>query len=469
MLYRSVLFLGLSLNLYGAPLTLEQYVGEVKQKHDGVRALKETSEAALLRADEATLMTAPTLFANAQWMDDKKPTSNPAIMGTETKYQGYQLGVAKQFDFGLTAKLSYQINYTQILQASPAFIPYPNFYEARPLLELSQSLLRNGFGRETGAMVDATRAQAKAESYMDSFKLKLNLAEAEMTYWGLAIARELVSVQAESLDRAKKIKEWSSRRTKLELADQADFLQAEAGFQGRSLEYQAALDELKAIERQFNRLRGIDSEEVKEELPTLDRAFIENLPVPEKKGEREDLKAAEEGKKAAEAAAGLGREKNLPNFDVYAQLALNGRSEVVKDSVNDSIGKQYPTLAFGLKFSTPLDFGQIIDDRAAYAKSLAAAELQYKRKLFETAQDWKDLNIRLVEAKNRLKLAVAIENAQEGKLKHERERLKKGRSVTYQVLLFEQDFSAAQAIRLRTESEILRTLAQMKTYKEEKL
>lgn len=462
-------FLFFSINLIAAPFTLEQYLTEVRQKHDGVRALKETSEAAELRVDEATLLTSPSLFANVQWLDDKKPTNNPAFQGTRTGYQGYSLGVAKQFSFGLSAKLSYNLNYTQIDGATPTFLPTPKFYEARPLIELSQSLLRNGFGRETSATIAAGRAQAKAVSYLDTFKLKMSLVEAEVVYWGLSIARELVAVQAESLDRAKKIKEWSGRRTKLELADRADFLQAEAGYQGRNLEYQAAVDELKAMERQFNRLRGSEAEAVKEELPKVDRALIEKMAVPEKKGTREDVKAALEVKNAAEAGAEIGKEKNLPNLDAYAQMALNGRSDGVSQATSDSVGTQFPTLAFGVKFSTPLDFGQILGDREAYAKELAAADLNYKRKLFEEAQDWRDLNIRLNEAKNRLKLAVAIEDAQEGKLKHERERLKRGRSVTYQVLLFEQDFSAAQAIRLKTESEILRVLAQMKTYKEEKL
>lgn len=461
----SVLFAGNS-TFAAANLTLDAYLAQVREKHEGVKSLEESSKGALLRANEGHLLVRPSLFANIQIANDKKPTSNPAFMGTETGFQGYSFGVQDQFSFGLAAKLSYTVNYTDISGASSTFLPVPRFYEARPALELTQSLLRNGFGRETRSTVELSESAAKAQGYMDLFKMKSALAEAEGTYWSLALARELVTVQAESVERAKKIREWNAKRNRLELADKADLLQSEAGVQGRTLEHQAAVDDLNATERLFNRLRGSDAAHVEEKLDPLDKEALEKVTAPEKKGKRADVLAYEKLAKVAEANAQIGKEKNLPTLDLYGTLALNGRSAQMSTATSDSLKTQTPTLGVGVKFVTPLDFGTVLDDREGYSKEEKAAELNFRRKQWEEGLDWKELTIRFEEAKKRLKMTNDIEAAQNAKLLNERERLRRGRSVTYQVITFEQDFAQAQAMRIRTEAEILRILAQLKLFGE---
>ena len=61
-------------------------------------------------------------------------------------------------------------------------------------------------------------------------------------------------------------------------------------------------------------------------------------------------------------------------------------------------------------------------------------------------------------------MALEIEKVQKSKLENERARLKTGRSVLYQVVLFEQDYANSQVMTLKTELQILALLAQMKTY-----
>ena len=75
-----------------------------------------------------------------------------------------------------------------------------------------------------------------------------------------------------------------------------------------------------------------------------------------------------------------------------------------------------------------------------------------------------DLLAQLTEGKRKLDLARKIETVQKNKLDLERDRHKRGRTTTYQVLLFEQDFASSQLSRIRAEAELLRILAQMKTF-----
>ena len=91
-----------------------------------------------------------------------------------------------------------------------------------------------------------------------------------------------------------------------------------------------------------------------------------------------------------------------------------------------------------------------------------AAQYTVERKRFEHSQEWQDLNIRFKDAQERLRLAGKYEGVQKQKLDHERNRHRLGRSTTAQVIMFEQDFASAQLVRLRTEGEVWRILAQMK-------
>lgn len=455
-------------------LTLDVYLSQVREKHEGLKALALTSEAAMQRSSEKNLLTAPSLFSNVQVASDAKPNMAPALLGTQTNNDNFSVGVSKLTDFGLNAKLYYTLAYTDIegmdpsifqnIGLPPQLFDSPRFYEARPTLEINQSLWRNGFGSETQAALKLLEAQARATSFDTSFKGKQLLAEAEGTYWRLVAARETVSIQQDSYERAKKLREWNARQTKLELADKADLLSAEAGLQSRGLELQGALDEERSVSLSFNSLRDIDVSMVNERLTSLDVVRFDDLPVPSKEGLRDDVKAAAESRSAAEADAAINEEKNKPTLDVFGSLSLNGRNADLGGSVHDSFNTDKPTAAAGIKFTTPLDFGQMSEDRAAYIREQQAAELAYRRKLLEEARDWKDLNDKLTEARRRLRLAIAIEQAQNTKLIHERDRLRLGRTTTYQVLLFEQDYAMAELTRLKTQAEILGIIAQMKTF-----
>jgi outer membrane protein TolC len=117
-------------------------------------------------------------------------------------------------------------------------------------------------------------------------------------------------------------------------------------------------------------------------------------------------------------------------------------------------------------FSVPLNFGATSRTRDGYGMEHIAAELNYDRKVFEQDQTWKDLMRSLGEAKQRLDLSQKLEMIQKNKLLNEQSRLKQGRSTTYQVLLFEQDYLQAELLRIQNQFAILKIISQMKLFGE---
>lgn len=453
---------GLTANAFGQTLTLDEYMGRVKNNHKGLNAAVKTAEGAVGRAVEAEVLYSPNLFAQVMFSRDSRQTNAPSFMGTRTDFDSYQLGVSKLTSFGLKASLSYNVGYTNIIGAT--LLPVTQFYDAKPLLEFSQSLWRNGFGGETVAQADLANAQVLAAGYGESFKAKGIASEAEMAYWQLSLARARVAVQEQTLERAKKILDWAKRRVNNDLADRADLLQAEAAYEQRTLELQQAEDDEESAARKFNSMMEVDSDEVAMQVEKLDPAKVQGLAIPKRADMRDDVKAAQQQERMAVANTELVRQRLAPSLDIVGSVALNARNTNFNNGVEESFTTRHPWTQVGVKFNVPLDFGLVSEARQSALVERQGATLAYQRKLFEQEREWKDTTRKFAQAKKRLELAASIEDLQREKITHEKSRLDRGRTTTYQVILMEQDYSLARLAKLMAATEVLSIYSRLKTF-----
>jgi outer membrane protein TolC len=445
-------------------LTLDSYLQQTRTGNEGAQGAMDTMEGSQLRSKEGTLLVAPSAFVNTQLASDAK--KNAFFPYDSVTNNVYSLGIVQNTTFGLQGRVYYTLNYWNYQGFRPAI---PSYYEGRPAIELNQSLWRNGFGAETRATQDLLEANALATHFGESFRLKSILSDAEMTYWRLALARETVKIQRDALERAQKIRDWSSRRVRLHLADQSDLLQAQAAMDLRSLQLEQARNEERAASLAFNQARGIGADNVAEALEPPDAERAGRIRIPEVTPPRDDVKAAQQLERATRANATASTQRDLPTFDLFASYALNSQNTGLGQSVSDSFGADRPTKAIGFKFSTPLDFGSMSDSRKGWQKEQAAAEHNYQRRLFDQKREWEDLIQRFRETRANLALARSIEEVQQKKLANEKDRLNHGRTTTYQVLLFEQDYSQSQLSRIQTEAAILQLVARMKLFGDNQL
>ncbi len=444
----------LSVTVSAQTLPLEGYLQQVKQKHTGYKGSQLVSQGAVERSVESDLLFLPSFLASAGYSRDKAPAAptEPA----DLKVQFLTGGLRQQTRFGLGVDLSYSLSKKEAFAVSG--------YEGKPTLGVSMPFWQNGFGRSVRATEELLEAQALASGYGESFRLKLILAEAENTYWRLALVRENVEVQKDTLVRAQRIRDWNQRRVQLQLSDRIDLLQADAALESRKLDLQAAMDEQQAAARAFNTLRG-ESQDAVEEALTLPKAeVIDGMSAPRRAELRDDVKAAKELARLADANATVGREKLLPKLDLRGSVSFSGTDASAGSAVKNSFKTDRPEYSAALEFSVPLAFGTTSDSRAGYAKEQLGAELKYERQYFEQEREWNDLQNRLGEAKKRLQLARSIEQAQREKVLHERDRHTRGRTTTFQVLQFEQEYAFAQLAHIRAQSDVLRIIAQMKTF-----
>lgn len=443
-------------------LTLNNFLEAVRNRNDDYRAAAEAEDAAKLYSSESSIVYSPMFLSSGQYKDDAQESPMPMFRYEKQLHTDYMIGIGQQTPIGLQGKFYYTLSKSEWRGLTPTVGP---FSDARPTLELTQSLWRNDFGREVRAQVNAAKATARATQHEKSYARQQQLVLAEQSYWRLVLARQNLELAKENLARAERIFGWAKRRVQLSLADRSDFLQATTALQGRKLELKIAQDETRVAAVAFNNSRGQASEQVSEKLQPLSKELIDGLRVSERKKEREDTLAAEQNLIAMKSKAVVDREKNQPKLEVFGTYAYNTRRLTNnQDAIEDSFEGNRPTKAVGVRFETPLFLGDLSDTQAGYAKQAKAAELALDRRKFLAEQDWRDLNLKFTEAKERLALADELEKAQLEKLNHERGRHEKGRSTLFQVLTYESDYSSAQATRLKALNDLLQIAASMKLY-----
>lgn len=448
-------------------LSMKAYLEQVRSQNKSVQAAKERKEAAAGSAVEAKLLTAPSIFAHAEHSIDKKETPSPAFQGTETRISNLVFGMQKQFDFGLRAKAYYAFAFGEVKGTNPMFIPPgKGHYQGAPTVELSQSLWRNALGRETRAMKDLAQIKSATTDLSENMRVRMLMLNAKMAYLMLSLARENSEAQKLSLDRAMEMRSWTQKQAALELSDGSDAMQAEALVKVRQLELKVAQDNIRAAEQDFNSMRGIATDRVGDALDPLNSGTLASLREPKQHGLREDARLADEAIRIADLQLALINEKFKPDLEIFASLATNGRDPIDGKSFNKSFDSKNPTYTVGLRVTAPLGRDTIgrVRDGAGHEKM--AAELTAQRASFDNEQTWVELRRMFQESKERLVLASELEKAQKTKLEKERSRRLVGRTTMAQIIMFEQDYVAAQINRIRFIAEVLRNHIQLESFAE---
>jgi outer membrane protein TolC len=447
-----------------APMSLEAYLGQVLGESAAVKSSRAQIEGTALTAKEGGLPTMARLTLQGSFTDDQRQFPNPFQISTRSRALG--LGFEKQFDFGLASKVSY--NLASLNYGAPSNF-LRDYLGAQTQIDLSQSLWRNAFGKETRASAELAEAGSKAAEYAEQFKLKQTIAQAENAYNRLAIAFESVKLERELLDRSKKILEWTEKRVKNHLSDRIDQLQTRSAYQMRLMSLKAAEQELTSAKISFNQIRNLPADESTlsstEEPELIPTEKVLNLSVPVRATETLDVKAAKESERVTRASNELSLQKVQPDLSVFASAGFNGIDFAGQNgALTRALTTQNAIYTAGLKLNFALDLADTADIRAGRSKQQLAAEHLTRQKELESESAFRDLSQKFNEARLRLKMADELVAMQKEKLEYEKYRFNLGRTTTYQVLTFEQDYAQSLISRLRIENEILALHSQLKTF-----
>lgn len=441
-------------------LSLSKFIEQVKNQNEAYVAAEKLTRAATDSTAELDLMFRPRLFSNLAVSSDAKPS--PFFPYDHIEANTFEAGIQNQFQFGLSAKLSYGV-------ASYNYVGMPiaqsKYFEASPKIELSLPLMRNAFGREARATHLAGKSEATAKASAQSAQKRQILLDAEAIYWRLSLAREAEAISKASLERAQAIYDWTHRRVRLSLSDKAEGIQSTAQLKARKLDYRVAQDETRAASLAFNSARGIAAESVSDNLPLLSSKLISSWKPPEKIQNRPDIDFAIEQAKATQAGAEVTKERTKSNLELFGQYAFNSpQKSEFGDAFDGSWSTSKPTSTIGIRLNIPFDQSTAKAVQKAWEAEASAQQDIINRKLFEQQRDWTDAVSRFEFAKEKIKLYEDLEIAQKEKLDYEKLRQKQGRSTVAQVILFEGEYDQTAFSRIRALAELLNLNAQLKLY-----
>ncbi len=451
-------------------LSVDEFIAEVKEAHQGLRGALLKAEADAGQAAGVKVAYAFTLFSELKHTDDRTAGgSSPILPGVTSKNDRLAFGVSKQERFGLQSKLSYSLQQSRLDGIPSGYGIDGSFSTASLGVELSQPLWKNAFGRDFTVQDEGMRLGSQAQVRGDHFQAQQILVASEKAYWKLASKRELAKIQQASYLRAQAIVGWQARRVSKNLADQADLLQAQAALKVRELEREASASELRLALKQCNELRSKEaSQELLSDFPS--KAAVLQLALPQRGKQRGDLEAARLFLLASRKNVELSYSKFTPSLDLIFNGALTSKEGEFTQAAGATLSPQHPNYTIALRFSMPLLEKNLYTGLdQAQQQGLRAQELSVNQQAADQEHEWEELQQRLSDGKRRFTLSSELEAAQLGKVKAEQSRLQAGRSTTYQMEMFEQEFLGAQVGRVLAAAQILEVIASMRIFEDEAL
>lgn len=442
-------------------LTLDEFIQKVTKQNSSIQSQKLDEEASKLRASEGYLLTSPNYFVSGTYASDKKQSQNPTFEGNQRIGSEIQTGFEQQSSYGINHKLYYAISNQKLEGADPTFLPNPSVSISSFNYEFTLPVWRNGFGRSTQDQVGAIVEQNKSDSFAARFKQKQERASAIAAYWKLKSAQELYSLSKELLSSNQNFLKWTKNRFQDRLSENIDLKQAEAAVALREFELNQAEAELLDAQQAFNEMLEVATDTPVPELDSLPDA--DKWPARSKASDnltREDILSLESLLNVQNAQAQLASDGTKPQLDFLGHVSTNGLDQNSRESFDKSLTTKNPYYSVGLKFSIPLDRSHVDDLQKSAKVRASSTEAQISRKRFEVKAEIEKLDRNFAQAMKVYTSAKAVEKAQLEKFEMESARRRSGRTTTFQLLSFQQEYQASKQARIRALNLLLQINAQ---------
>jgi outer membrane protein TolC len=451
-------------------LSLDQYLEQVKGQNLTIEKSEKNVESFELLKQKAKLVSAVKLYGFSESSFAEQNRALQFFRYQSVQYQNNRIGLSQNSEFGLNSNIYYSLNNTKYKGFNSALassnLAIQNS-QAIPVIELSIPLWQNLFGASTRARRDASFFENEAQKLSAKALSIAELIDAEKGFWTMVFAQKTLEIQNRALNSAQKILNYLSKKERMNLAEKGDVLQAKAMVESKKLAVKQAENFLKISARNFNKKRNIENENVQEKLISFDIQKLQNTKFStQKKSDRLDVKSQKAQVEASVAQSKIEEENNKPSLNLYTSYSVNQVEANRVDAVSSTLNKSAPTGKIGLEFSMPINIGLSSDIRKGARIKASADKISYREKLLQQEIDWQNLQENLKDYQENLRLATQIENAQKAKLENERNLLTRGRTSTYQILVFEQEYSNSELTTQQIAQKLQELIAEQKLYQQ---
>jgi outer membrane protein len=420
----------------------------------------------------------PSLFALASFQHASIPNSNTILIGTDALIQttrSFQVQYAQNWDFGLTAQLTY---------ASSRYHVNSNFYTFNPYtsgdldLQVTQNLLQ-GFGSAVnGRNIRVQRNNLKDSNLQFQQQVMTTVAAALNLYWDLVSFNEDVRSRRQEIAAAQQLLEDNKRQVQIGALAEIEVTRAEAQLftsQQDLVVSQTNLQQQEIVLKNALCRNGIGAAGLENiHVVPLDKIEIpasDNLrPVP-------DLVADALGKRPEMLKARIDIESNemnlvgiknslKPTLQAFAELTNNGLSGELNALDAGAPGAEYlsggygnllaqifrrnfPNYSAGISLNIPLRNRAAQSDYATSLLELRQNQLNLRKNTNQVTVDVQNAVIGLQQARVRYDAASKARELQQQTLSGDQRRYALGASTSYQVIQDQRDLASSQSTEVQ--------------------
>jgi outer membrane protein TolC len=436
-------------------MSLEQYLADVQKRNKEFQSLSLQKEAAELKLEQGDLALSPYLLVGAKRSWDETPLPLQYVpMITRTDYEDteYSLGVSKKFSTGTDLKVMLIQSHADIdVGRGMTKGPYLGILSA----SLSQSLWKDFFGQGTRIRRRREEATKNLEQASVEVKRRTLLSTAESAYWQLLFAQQELKVREDSLARADRLVKWNKRRVGDGLAQSNELLQTEALYTQRELQLITAKDDYLNAQRNIKEFLDEDASAADKmpstPLTTSRASLVQAL----QQGERvradawlSKLEAELQAQASRELAEGL-----KPDLVVKGTYGMSDSRPEQGDALRHTFDNRYPSKSISLNLTMDLDWWATAKVRRSGEASAKAASIRASRLALDSKRDIVELKRRYQELGRRIETVQKLVDIQKRKFDREQDRLRNGRSTTFQVISYEQEIAESEVMLFKLLSE----------------
>jgi outer membrane protein TolC len=449
--------------------TLEEYIRDVASKNGSYLSSKTKIDSAELLKSKAELINSFQLFGSAKTGFYEQNQAAQIFRYSQYYNQNYQIGISKNSLFGLESKFAYNLNKMNYKDFNTSMFPNPALAksntQSNPSLELKLPIWQNFLGKSTRTNYEIIITEQKINQINEKINLQKIIILAEKTYWQTAISNEVLAVEKQkkysSFLTLNKIK----NKLAMNLAESSDLLQIRAIYQQNQISLLQAEQQIRQNQQEFNKLLELP---IDSPLPELDKISAVDLPkkeLPELDVNNNlDFQGARENFNMTSSILINEQESSKPKLNIVGNYALKGVESNLNTAINNSANLAGKEGFIAVELQVPLSFGTLHNINKSAVIGKQAAKRLYDNKQYNIKQNIAQLQQNFSQIKQQLiatKDLVAIQNE---KLKNEQQLFNQGRTTTYQILIFEQEYWQAKLRLLQLSNTMLQIIAESKYY-----
>jgi len=416
----------------------------------------------------------PSLFALATYQHATIPLSNTILTGTDALVQStrsFELQYVQNWDFGLTAQLTY---------ASSHYGVNSMFYTVNPYtsgdldLQVTQNLLQ-GFGSAVnGRNIRVQRNNVKVSDLQFQLQVMTTVAAALNLYWDLVSFDEDVKARRQEVSTAQQLLADNKRQVQIGALAEIEVTRAEAQLYSSQQDLVVSQTNLQqqetvlknALVRNGIAAAGLENVSVvpldKIEVPSSD-----NLrPIPELVNEalakRPEMMESQLNIDSNQMNL-VGIKNSLkPTLQAFAELTNNGLSGELNALFANSPGADYlaggygnmlaqifrrnfPNYSAGLSLNIPLRNRAAQSDYATSLLELRQNQLNLRKNVNQVTVDVQNAVIGLKQARVRYDAAAKARQFQQQTLADDQRRYALGAATVFQVVQDQRDLATSQS------------------------